>query len=199
MRIERITNRQTKRGAGLPMKSEKKHEQLRPRKKNIARKTKKLATPRKAKKAQSRASVKTPKSTGSGSSSATKKLNRKLPRKIKRISSKPRPKAKQAAPRNEAQYSAKSEKFKDSWDRVLTVVSKMRSEKVSLTKASQDVGISPRTVIRLGRSAFRKRKNGKYAAKAKDNLLRLVMVPTPEGTREIAVRGSEQVRLLAEY
>lgn len=133
------------------------------------------------------------------SSAPTKKLDKNRRRKIKLMTSKPRPKQKQSAPRTEAQYLAKPEKFKDSWDRVLTVVSKMRSEKVSLTRASRDVGISPRTVTRLGRSALRKRKNGTYAAKAKDNLLRLVMIPTTEGAREIAVRGSEQASLLGEY
>jgi hypothetical protein len=112
---------------------------------------------------------------------------------------KKRSKAKLAPPRTEAQYSAKPEKFKETWDRVLSAISKMRRDKVSLTQASRDAGTSPRTVTKWGKSALRKRKSGKYAAKAKDNLLRLVMIPTPDGTREIAVRGSEQVSLLAEY
>ena len=75
----------------------------------------------------------------------------------------------------------------------------MRSDKVSLTQASRDAAIKPRTVTKWGKSALRKGKNGKYAAKPQDNLLRLVMIPTPEGTREIAVRGSKQVTLLAGY
>jgi hypothetical protein len=75
----------------------------------------------------------------------------------------------------------------------------MRSDKVSLTQASRDAGISPRTVTRWGSSALRKGKNGKYAAKTQDNLLRVVLIPTPEGTREIAVRGSKQVGQVAAY
>jgi hypothetical protein len=75
----------------------------------------------------------------------------------------------------------------------------MRSEKISLTKASHDAGISPRTVTKWGNSALRKQKSGRYAVKASDNLLRLVTIPTLQGTREIAVRGSKQVSLLAEY
>lgn len=75
----------------------------------------------------------------------------------------------------------------------------MRRERVSLTQASRDAGISPRTVTRWGKTALQKRTNGKYAAKKSDNLLRLVMIPTPDGTRDIAVRGSKQVKLLAEY
>jgi hypothetical protein len=75
----------------------------------------------------------------------------------------------------------------------------MRSEKISLTQASRDSGISPRTVTKWGKSALQKRKSGKYAVKKSDTLLRLVMIPTPEGPREIAVRGSKQVSLLGEY
>jgi hypothetical protein len=75
----------------------------------------------------------------------------------------------------------------------------MRTDKVSLTQASRDTGISPRTVTKWGKSALRKHKNGKYAAKPSDKLLRIVMIPTPEGMREIAVRESKQVSLLAEY
>lgn len=132
-------------------------------------------------------------------SGTTRKPDSKSSPKSKRISSKPRAKAKQAAPRTEAQYSARPERFKETWDRVLSVISKMRSDKVSLTQASRDAGISPRTVTKWGKSALRKRKSGKYAAKASDNLLRLVTIPTPQGIREIAVRGSKQVSLLAEY
>ena len=132
-------------------------------------------------------------------SPATTRPGRKLPAGTKKVSRKARSKVKQTAPRTEAQYFAKPEKFKETWDRVLSVISKMRNDKVSLTQASRDAGISPRTVIRRGKTALQKRSNGKYAAKKSDNLLRMVMIPTPEGTHEIAVRGSKQVSLLAEY
>jgi hypothetical protein len=131
--------------------------------------------------------------------SSAKKPNRGSAASTKRPSTKSRPKAKFAAPRTEAQYLARPEKFKDTWDRVLGVVSKMRREKVSLTQASRDAGISPRTVTRWGKTALQKQKNGKYVAKKSDNLLRLVMIPTPDGMRDIAVRNSKQVTLLAEY
>jgi hypothetical protein len=124
---------------------------------------------------------------------------RQSPPGTKRPSSKTRAKAKSTAPRTEAQYQGKPERFKDTWERVLSVISKMRTEKVSLTQASRDAGISPRTVTKWGKSALRKQKSGKYAAKASDNLLRLVTIPTPQGIREIAVRGSKRVSLLAEY
>jgi hypothetical protein len=119
--------------------------------------------------------------------------------KTKQALSRARAKRKHVAPRTEAQYLAKPEQFKETWERVLSVISKMRNNKVSLTQASRDTGISPRTVTKWGKSALRKRKNGKYAAKPSDKLLRIVMIPTPEGMREIAVRESKQVSLLAEY
>jgi hypothetical protein len=126
-----------------------------------------------------------------------KKANLRNSSKPKTVTRKGR--SKSAAPRTEAQYLAKPEKFKETWDRVLSVISKMRSDKISLTQASRDSGISPRTVTKWGKSALQKRKSGKYAVKKSDTLLRLVMIPTPEGPREIAVRRSKQVSLLAEY
>jgi hypothetical protein len=106
---------------------------------------------------------------------------------------------KKTAPRTAREYIAKPDRFKDTWEKVLSVISSMRSDQVSLTQASHDVGISPRTVMRWGKSALRKQKSGKYAAKAKDDLLRLLQIPTPEGTGEIGVRGSKDATLLAEY
>ena len=110
-----------------------------------------------------------------------------------------RAKAKLASPRTEAQYSAKPEKFKETWDRVLSVIAKMRTDKVSLAQASRDVGIGPSTVKRWGSTALRKGQSGRYIAKSSDNLLRLMIILTPEGPREIAVRGSKQATLLAEH
>ena len=110
-----------------------------------------------------------------------------------------RAKAKQSAPRTEAQYSARPEKFKETWERVLSVISKMRTDKVSLAQASRDVGIGPSTVKRWGSAALRKGQSGRYVAKSSDNLLRLMIILTPEGPREIAVRGSKQATLLAEH
>jgi hypothetical protein len=117
----------------------------------------------------------------------------------KRHASRKLSKAHASAPRTAEEYYARPEKFKDVWDRVVSVVSKMRSEKTSLQKAAQEYGISPSTVKRWAGSALQKRSNGKWGAKKNDNLLRLLTVPTPEGTREVAVRGSRQATQLAEY
>jgi hypothetical protein len=75
----------------------------------------------------------------------------------------------------------------------------MRSEKVSLARAAREIGISPSSVTRWGRSALRKNKTGRYTAKRTDRLLRVLMVPASDGPREVAVRNSRQASLLAEY
>jgi predicted component of type VI protein secretion system len=131
--------------------------------------------------------VRTPTS-ASHSTPATKHVSRK--RAVTR---------KRSLPRTEDQYHAQPERLKQTWDRVLAVISKMRTDKVSLAQASRDVGIGPRTVKRWGGSALRKGQGGRYVAKKSDTLLRLMIILTPEGPREITVRGSKQATLLAEY
>lgn len=106
---------------------------------------------------------------------------------------------KAVTPRSAKQFLAKSSTFQDKLTRVANVISKMRSEKVSLRQASRESGINPRTVVRWGGFALQKRKNGKYVAKPNDRLLRIVVIPTAEGTREIIVRGSRQATLLGQY
>src|SRR2546421_6264971 len=75
------------------------------------------------------------------------------------------------APRTSRQYFSKSKQFQETWDSVAHVISKMRSGRVSLQKAAREFGIDPGQVIKLGRSALRKQKNGRYAARKTDRLL----------------------------
>jgi hypothetical protein len=103
------------------------------------------------------------------------------------------------APRTAAQFDAKPEKFKDTWDRVVSVISRMRSEKKSLQRTAKEHGVSPRTVKRWASSALQKTSGGKWAAKKSDSLLRVLTIPTPDGTRELGVRGSREATRLAEY
>jgi hypothetical protein len=103
------------------------------------------------------------------------------------------------APRTAEQYSAKSDRFQDNWNRVTHVIAKMRADGLSLRRAAREVGISPSTVLRWGKSALRKDKSGRFEAKKTDRLLRVLMVPASDGPREIAVRNSQQASLLAEY
>lgn len=102
-------------------------------------------------------------------------------------------------PKTATQYNAKPERFRQAYERTIKVLSKMRTEKVTLTQAARDVGVSRDTVIRWARSALKKGASGRYTAKASDNLLRMLQIPTKDGLREIGVRGSRQASTLGEY
>jgi len=106
---------------------------------------------------------------------------------------------KYAAPETADQYFRMAERSQDEWNRVVHVISKMRTDHTSLRKASQEFGVSSSRVIQLARAALRKRKNGRYGARTSDQLLRVLVVPTSTGPREIAVRGSQQATLLGQY
>jgi len=104
-----------------------------------------------------------------------------------------------AVPKTAEQFFVMPEPLQDRWIGVTNVISKMRADGVSLTEASQEFGLDRREVVRLGVSALRKRANGQYAAKANDRLLRVILVLTEEGKREIAVRDSRQATFVAEH
>ena len=79
------------------------------------------------------------------------------------------------------------------------VISKMRADGGSLAHVARDFGVDPRTVMRWGSSALTKSPNGRYTARKSDRLLRVLLVPTDDGTREIATRDSRQASRVAEY
>jgi len=106
---------------------------------------------------------------------------------------------KNPVPKTTQQYNARSARFQHTWNRVVHVIAKMRSEKLSLTGAAREVGVSPRAVTRWAKTALRKDKAGRYRAKRSDRLLRILQTPTPEGMRELAIRNSRQASLLGEY
>src|SRR5712692_7792893 len=91
------------------------------------------------------------------------------------------------------------ERIQDIYTRVTHAISKMRTESVSLPAASQEYGVTRHQMQRFGGKALRKLKNGRYAAKRKDGVLRVLVIPTLAGLREIAVIDSRQATLLAEY
>jgi hypothetical protein len=102
-------------------------------------------------------------------------------------------------PRSAAQYNALPDRSKDTLERALKVITKMRGEKLSLKKAALEAGVKPETVKRWAGSALTKRANGRYATKKSDQLLRVLKIPSADGTRDIPVRGSRQATLLAEF
>jgi hypothetical protein len=107
--------------------------------------------------------------------------------------------SKKVAPGSMEEFSTKSGQFQDKWSRVTHVIAKMRTGGISLRQASREYGIDPRAVVLLGHSALRKGSNGRFKAKASDRLLRVLVIPTPDGLREVAIRDSRQASLIAEY
>jgi hypothetical protein len=128
-------------------------------------------------------------------------MKRKTERKPRRTTHHPNspPRNKIAVPRTAKQFFALSEEDQDRWIRVEHVVSKMRLDRISLTRASQEYGLDRRTVLRLAKSALRKRSNGRYAVKSHDTLLRVLVTPAPDGLREVAVRDSGAASNIAEH
>lgn len=99
------------------------------------------------------------------------------------------------APTTARQYFLLSAKQRETWDSIGHVISKIR-DGMTLPKAAKEFGLDRNTVIRLGRSALRKQKNGRYVAKKTDQLLRVVNVLTTQGRIEVATRDSRQASLV---
>lgn len=106
---------------------------------------------------------------------------------------------KNVTPRTAEQYFTMSERSQEIWNRVAHVLTMMRADGASLQEASRESQIDPRTVVRRGGSALRKTTKGRYAARATDRFLRVLVVPTPKGLIDIAVRGSRDSSKLAKY
>lgn len=75
----------------------------------------------------------------------------------------------------------------------------MRADGVSLQRASREFDVSPKQVLRLGGSALRRSASGRYVAKARDNLLRVIRLPDKRGLREIAFDDSREASLAGKY
>jgi hypothetical protein len=110
-----------------------------------------------------------------------------------------RAKNKFSAPRTAKQYFAMPREFQELWDRIVQVPTTMRSGKHSLDNASREHGVSPRLVLRLAGSAFQRLRNGRYAAKVSDGLLRILPLPSLTGLVEIALSDSRQASVVGHY
>lgn len=130
---------------------------------------------------------------------ASKKKLKRKPIGSKAATTSPAKKRKITRPRTSKQFFALPDAQQDSWQRITHVISKMRSEGTSLTQASHEFGLNPRVVKTRASSALRKTKNGRYVARPSDKLLRVLVIPSPDGLTEIAVRGSETASKIGEY
>ena len=102
------------------------------------------------------------------------------------------------APSTARQYFLMPAMQQETWDSIGHVISKMR-DGMTLPKAAKEFGLDRNTVIRLGRSALRKQKNGRYVAKKADQLLRVVNALTADDRKEIATRDSRQASIVGAH
>ena len=101
-------------------------------------------------------------------------------------------------PRTVEQFFAMPKQDQEFWRDVGHVLTDMRSG-ASRAQASRKYKRDPRKVLQAAPSAFRKLKNGRYAAKAWDRLLRVLVVPTRKGLAETGFNDSRQATILGEY
>src|SRR6266478_4958858 len=87
------------------------------------------------------------------------------------------PKNKFVPPHTVEEFFAMSERDQEFWSNVGQVVTEMRAG-ASRSKASRKFGLDPRKVPKLARPALRKLRNGRWAARTHDRLLRVLVIPT---------------------
>jgi hypothetical protein len=103
-----------------------------------------------------------------------------------------------SAPRSIEDYEAMSDRGQQLWDDIGQITTAVRSG-LSLNQAAHKFKRDPRTVQRLGKPALRKLRNGRWAAKRTDRLLRVLQRLTPEGKVEVALSDSRQATVLGKY
>jgi len=102
------------------------------------------------------------------------------------------------APQTVEEFFAMSKQDQDLWNNVGQAVTEVRAG-ASLRQASRKFDLDPRKVAQLARPALRKLRNGRWAARTHDHLLRVLVIPSPEGLREIGVNDSRQATQLGKY
>jgi hypothetical protein len=101
-------------------------------------------------------------------------------------------------PRTLEEFFAMPKKDQEFWGDIGQVTTEVRAG-ASLRQASRKFGLDPRTIRRLAPSAFRKLRNGRWAAKKSDRLLRVLPIPSREGLIDIGVRDSRQATAIGKY
>ena len=101
-------------------------------------------------------------------------------------------------PRSIGEFFAMSDQQQDLWKNTVQAVTEMRAG-ASLRRASRKFGLYPRKVSQLAGPELRKLRNGRWAARSYDHLLRVLVIPTPKGLREIGTRDSRQASKAGKY
>lgn len=116
----------------------------------------------------------------------------------KRRSARPTKKKEFVIPRTAEEFFSMPEVLQEKWIGVTSAITKMRTEHVSRPRAAAEFGLAPHELMQLGASGLRKRR-GRYVAKASDRLLRVEVIPTPDGLQEIGVPDSRQASQIGRY
>lgn len=101
-------------------------------------------------------------------------------------------------PGTSAEYFAMAERDRALWKDLGQIVTEVRSG-TSLRQAALKFNRDPRTIQRLARPALRKLRNGRWAAKSRDKLLRVVVIPGEKGLIEIGLTDSRQASIVGQY
>jgi hypothetical protein len=101
-------------------------------------------------------------------------------------------------PQSVEEFFAMSEQHQDLWKNGAQVVTEVRAG-ASLRQASLKFGLDPRKAPQLVRPALRKLRNGRWAAKKYDRLLRILPLPSRKGLIEVATRDSRQATIVGKY
>ena len=81
----------------------------------------------------------------------------------------------------------------------LNTAAKSRAENKPLSRIARELGVDPKVVQQWVPSAFRKDRRGRIMATTRDSYLRVLTIPGPQGTREVAVKDSRTASQLAKY
>src|SRR6266436_2245693 len=91
------------------------------------------------------------------------------------------------------------ERSQSARDRALRALSSMRHG-ASLSRAARENGVTRRTIRRYaGTALVQDRPGGRIRATKVDRLVRYLVIPGPDGPREISVRGSKTASQFARY
>jgi hypothetical protein len=102
-------------------------------------------------------------------------------------------------PRTADELFALPDKLQDKYQLMNHAVTKMRTDRLSMSRAARLYGITPKDMRRLGGTALRKQKNGRYTAKKRDKLLRPLMIVSQRDLEEIIVNDSDQATRIAKH
>jgi hypothetical protein len=102
-------------------------------------------------------------------------------------------------PKSADEFFALPEQSQTDYEKSLRVLSKMRTEGLSLKQGTKQADIKLAIVRGIAGRNLKPRSNSSYAVSKTDSLLRVMMMPTSEGMREISLRNSRQASTLGRY